>query len=259
MKKSTRKGLIYSRYILPVVAVIIMLILMSVPAYRFITAQTGINQPVSLFDLLGNSWSTVRHHLFSGDAERSEATVYFSKYVMTMIIALTSLFVLGVISVIYTSVTAFMYIASKGRQTRARALFITLVPNRVLLCIYHALLLPIFLFPMMMPSVFGGILNQQIAIQYTPFNLLYAALVLYAFTVFAIFFTARYERIDGMDVFFKRKSFTKDIDEDEPEQESLDEALDAYERMDRLAKEEQAQRILRLLNKDKDENCEEDK
>ena len=155
MKKSEGLGIVYFRYIFPLVAIIIMIILMFVPCYRFVPANTHTNASISLAELMGNAWNIVRSHLFSGDAKQNEATVDFSKYVLTLIIVLVSLFILGVVSVVYAAFRGFSCLLGR-KDHRARALFITLIPNRIALLVYHALLLPIFLFPTILPAIYGG-------------------------------------------------------------------------------------------------------
>ena len=59
MKKSTQKGFVYFRYILPVAVTLIMLCLMLVPVYMYNTAGK-LGASVSLGELLENSWDTVR-------------------------------------------------------------------------------------------------------------------------------------------------------------------------------------------------------
>ncbi len=259
MKRSTRRGLIYFRYIFPFIALIGMIILMFIPCYRFITADTGMNAAISLSELMGNSWDTVRGHLFGGTAEQSEATVDFSKYVLTLIIAFVVLFTIGVASVVYSAASALAYF-NGGKSSRAHALFITLVPNRVALCVYHALLLPVFFFPMILPVIYGGILTYQVELVCDPFDMLFIALALYLLTVFFVFFTSRYETLEQMNVFYRPrplKTHRASISEEEDAED--EEELDEYQKMDKRAREEQTERILRLLNKSNDTEEEEDK
>jgi hypothetical protein len=231
---------------------------MFIPCYRYITAD-GINGAVSLSHLVNNYFDIARDFLFGADADKiDERTIAFCKYILGFIIATVSLFALGVISVIYTTVSAISYCGGK-RNTTARALFITLVPNRFVLCIYNALLLPIFFFPMSLPKIFDGMLAEHIEIMCEPFDMMFIALGLYLLNIIFIFLTARMEMLEDMDVFYKQKKvkgFAEEYEDDEEEEELTDE----YEKMDKRAKDEQTERILRLLNKNKDiQDNEEDK
>ena len=228
-----------------------MTVLILIPCYRFITPK-GTMGTTSIAELMTNSWNMAREYLFGAGGENDEQTVYFSKYVLGLMLALLASFALGAVSVIYTTVNGFAYFRGDCKESKRKALFITLVPNRVLLCIYHALLLPIFLFPMMMPSIYRGILTTYVEIVYSPFNLIFIALGLYLAMAVIIFLSAGYESDLGMNLFVRRKPFdgraetTHTYDEDR-------EARDEYESMSQRAKDEQLERIKRLLNQNETE------
>ncbi len=256
MKKTTGKGFIYFRYIFPIAAVAMIIILTFIPCYRFITADTGVNDAISHSTLMENSWEQVREYLFGG-GQKEIPTRDFSAAVLTAIITLSLLFAVGTASTLYAAISAFRFFAGGCRDSKSRALFITLVPNRAVLCIYHALMLPMLCFAMLMPYFYDSFLNYYVQLSYAPFDMLYIAIAIYAITVVIIAVSARYERLEGMDLFFKhRESEEKTpVPEDEPL------PTDAYSVMDRRAREEQAERIRTLLLKQDAENTtkEEDK
>ncbi len=249
MKKSTGKGFIYFRYIFPIAAAILLIALMFVPCYRFITADTGVNQAISHSTLMGNAWDQVRGYLFGG-GEKQIATLDFSRAVLTAIIVLTVLFTVGFASTVYAAVSAFRFFSGGCRDGKSRALFITLVPNRAVLCIYHALMLPMLSFALLMPWFYDSFMNYHVQLAYAPFDMLYVAIAIYAATVIVIVVSARYERLEGMDLFFKHRE--KEEDNSKTEDESL--PTDSYSVMDRMAREEQAERIRELLMKRDKEN-----
>lgn len=249
MKKNTRKGFIYFRYILPILTPVIMLLLMHVPCYRFVTADEGLHQRISAWGLISNSWDTVREYLF-GSTEQVQVTADFAGAVFGIIILLALLFCIGVAVAVYSAVTAFRFFGDGCKESRSRILFITLVPNRVVLCICYALILPLVFFPRMLPALYNGILNYYIELICEPFDIIIVDVILFAATVAVIFISARFERLAQMNLFFKHK---KQVEEDdETEKEETDDETDAYGMMDRRAREEQNERILRLLNKSKE-------
>ena len=91
MKKNTRRGLIYFRYILPIITPLIMLLLMCIPCYSFVSADGGLHKKISAFELISNAWDTVREYLF-GTAEQVQVTADFAGTVFGIIIILFLLF-----------------------------------------------------------------------------------------------------------------------------------------------------------------------
>jgi len=237
-----------------------MIILMFIPCYQFLTVD-GMTKAVSLSTLMNNFWDMARERLFGADTQQQEQIVEFAKYMLALIPSFIALFAIGVAASVYSAVSAFAYFGG-SKTTRARALFITLVPNRVMLCIYQALLLPIFFFPMLLPPIYDGVLLIPVQLVCTPFDMMFVALVLYALTVAVSVLTARYETIEEMNVFYKPRPL-KTMSDAEQEVENIedDEELDEYEKMNKRAREEQTERILRLLSKtdDNDNKDEEDK
>ena len=245
MKKNARRGFIYFRYILPILTPVVMLILMCVPCYRFVSADEGIHQNISAWELISNSWETVREYLFGG-GEQVQVTADFAGTVFGIIIVFVLLFCVGMAAAVYTAVTAFKFFRDGGKESKSHILFITLIPNRVVLCIYYALILPLLFFPRMMPMLYNGILNYYIELICQPFDILIVELVLFLLTVAVTFISVRYERLAEMNLFVRYRR--DDEDEDEPEEETVDDE-DDYAMMDRRAREEQNERILRLLSK----------
>ena len=248
MKKNSRKGFIYFRYIFPIAAALVMIALTFIPVYRYITADTGIKGAVSLCELIGNSWDTVRTYLFDGGSEKLQPTTDFSATLLTLIIVFTILFVVGLVTAIWTAVEALRYFTVGDTHEKSRVLFLTLVPNRILSCVYLALLLPIFTLPMLMPSLYDNILNYHVELSVSV-DMLYVALALWLAAVVITAVSSRFE-IGELNVFFKKT--VEDTDDEESEPDVPQEPLDAYSELERRAKEEQAERILKLLNKDKE-------
>ena len=260
MKSSTRKGLIHFRYIAPFIVIIVMVILMNIPCYTFYyevienEALKEVPGPEwSLADFAGNAWNTSRYNLFV-EEDPSAQLITTSKYNFGIILTAAVLFCIGVVSAVYSAVIAGMYFWG-DKKSAARAMFITLIPNRVVLCIYYAMLLPIFFIPAIEPLLFNAVYDQQTRLVCAPFDMSFVALGVYALLVALIFFTAKLETVEDMNVYkgkgssrgIKRRQETLSEDDCEDEEEELDE----YEQMNRKAKEEQAARILALLNKSK--------
>ena len=248
MTKSKQKGFIYFRYIFPIIAVFLMLILMLIPVYHFITAQTGVNDAVSVGELAQNLWDAARGYLFGAAENKNVATIDFSKAVLALVVVFVLLFLLGLASAIYAAVIAFGYFSSGCKESSKRAMFITLVPNRAVLCIYHALTLPIFLLPLLMPYIYKSFLQTQIKLACDPFDMIFVALALYIAEVIIIIISSNYESARGMNVFVRRRA-TERLATLADDKNDTDGTQDAYDTMTSKAKQEQLDRILALLNK----------
>lgn len=244
MKKKQRKGFIYFRYILPVITLSSMLLLMLIPCYRYITADTGVNAAISLGELLGNSWDTVREYIF-GAGDKEVVVMNFSKTVFALVIALWVLYAVALASAIYSAVFAFYYFFSGCAESRQRMLFVTLTVNRVVLCIYHALALPIFVFPTIMQYLYRGILNYHVELDASPFDVMWVAIALCAVNAVVIAISERLEWSEGMNVYSKR------ISEDLPRKgapKSGEGDLSESDSLTDAERQEKNERILRLLD-----------
>ena len=255
VRNDKRKLFIYARYVLSVALALIALVLMLVPCYTYITPDNGANEPVSLGDLIANSWSTSRVYAFGG-GEKNDVTMGFAYTVMGLTAALALLFAVGAFSSVY----ALVRFLRRDRDENARKIFfITAVPNRIALCIYHALMLPIFFLPMLMPLLYDRMLMYSVALSVSPFDMVFAVLVLYVAAVVLVAVSAHYERIEDMDIFARHEIAEEQMEElEEPDVDVDDDVADdsdPYEKMKREATQEQTDRILRMLriNNDNDE------
>ncbi len=252
MKKTARKGFIYFRYTLPLILAAVLVVLMLLPTYRFITADTGVGEAVSLGELLSNSFATAREYIFK-TGEKAVPTMDFSVTLFVVVCVMWLLFFVGVLSAAFAAYV--MLTLSHGEYVSgARLLFVTLTANRTLLCVWHALMLPIFFVPKLMPLLYAKILSYRVELICSPFDMLWMALVLYALTVAVIFVSKKYERLEELDIYRLTEKKTAVIEENAEEEIQEDEPEDAYEAMMRRSREEQAESILRLLNKDRNNN-----
>ena len=249
MKKNVRKGFVYFRYIMPLIMIISFIVLMFIPCYRFITADTGVNQAISLWELLGNSWKTVREYIF-GNGEKVDVTLDFARTLLVTIIALWGLFALGAVSVIYSTVTAVRFFTNRNENnSKSRILFVTLTVNRLVLCIYHALMIPIFMLPKLMPYLYGKILNYYVELYTYPFDMLWIAIGIFVITISIIAIDKKNEVLTEMNIYLISRDIFDDED-DHVKENGL--PKDIYESMSEMAKTEQAERIRRLLNRHND-------
>ncbi len=249
MKKATQKKIVYARYLLPVAVAAVLVILMLLPCYRF-KDENGLRTAVSLFGLMGNSWDTVREYMFGG-GEVQAVTLDFARTVMATVIALCVSLAVGVAVCVYSLVAALGFFRD-GLVSKSRLMFVTLTVNRAVLCVLQGLMLPMFFLPSLLVYFYRSILAYEVTAVYTPFNLLYIAIFLYAAVVVLTAISKKWEMLCDMNIYTKKVSEAiGNISSEEPDED--DAPKDAYTMMSERAKAEQAERIRRLLNKDNDE------
>ena len=264
--KRQRQGMwIRVRYLLPLFVALLTLITLFIPCFRYTTPQTGTNDVVSCAELLANSWSgtdgtpSVREVLFSGKAY-AKATVSFSWAVLITILVSAALYVLAIVAAIWSAVGALRFFRAPTTQDESRILYITVFPNRVVTLLYEAMFLPLLLFPRLLALYYESIMNYTVLLRLTFAEPLMIGAVLYAGTVVCAILTRSTERKLGMDPFFRPAPPKEEKVEEAvstEEEKPMTEAERRYEELNRKTKEEQAERIRRLLLVDEEKEREE--
>ncbi len=250
-----QKGWIRLRYLFPILAILLILVAMRIPCLQYTTADTGTNDTISAWELMGNAFDQSRTVLF-GSEEQTQTNVAFSRSVLTVWCVCLLLFLIGCAVAVWSLVTALRYFQDPKAHVTARIAFITAVPNRIALCLWLLCLLPLPAFPRLLVMIYHTMLHYAVVLDVTFAEpLLIAALLLLAEILLSIL-TASAERKLGMDPFQRMKSpspseeETSDSGEDVPEELSP-EQREYYDRM-RKTREEQIAQIRQMLN-DKDE------
>ncbi len=248
------------RYLLPILVAVLTVVTLFIPCFRYTTVQTGTNDAVSCAELIANSWvggtdsPSVRQVLFGGGTY-AKATISFSWAVLVTIVASVVLYVVGVGMAIWSAVGAFRYFRMPSAEDDRRFLYMTVFPNRVVTLIYEAMILPLLLFPRLLAWYYDSIMHYPVLLNLTFAEPLMLGGVLYVGTVVAAILTRPTERRLGMDPFARPfasvKEKTEEIAvEEKPTYET--EAERRYAELNRKTREEQAERIARLLRHDDD-------
>ena len=147
MKKITKQKLIYIRYILPPILMLLILLVMLIPSYRYV-AEGNVNETISFFSLLKNSYNQSRDILF-GEGEQTAANMSFSKALLSIVIIFPILYLVAMASAIYNMFVAMRYFIGDDEEKNeiTRTVFITFFPNRIFLCIVESLILPFLFLP----------------------------------------------------------------------------------------------------------------
>ena len=244
MTKQTKQKLIYLRYILPPVLILLLLLFALIPSCRFV-AEGVAREPISLSKLISNSWDESRETLFvksANDVKPQE--LVFSKTMLWLILGFGALYLVALAVAVWSAFVALKLFISDDEEgaERARTLFITFFPNRIVLTAVEALAIPLVLIPYLMPLVYSYTLGTRVAFTLAaPDGFIFALISIAAISVLSAL-TAPYERRFDADVFKKRAAFGASVEESE-EEESTPEQDEAYLAL----RDEQAERIRRML------------
>ena len=255
-KKREIPAIVYLRYVLPIIFCVLMIVVTFIPCLRYSTTG-GVNERISSAELFENSWDQVRDYLFSG-GEKKPAEERFSQVMLVLLILLAVLFAIGVLSTVIVAYFAFRHISYPDRKNDVeRMWFITIVPNRIAVCILQGLTLPLLFLSRMIAPLYDVIMNVDVLVDVNFPEPWVWGLILIAVSVVLSVVSAGIEKEAGVDVFKKRertivKTIEYESDDDEKPHYKTDEER-MYADMQRRSREEQAERIRKLLNKDADE------
>ena len=193
---------IYLRYIYPSLSALISFLLLFIPSYRFISTGTK-NDPISVLELAKNAWEWGTRCLWGSGIEQSVGNIYFSKSVIAMVAVFYLLFVLGVAVSVYLTVSAVLYLKKSPCSPKNRLILVTFFFNRTVVTLLQALILPIFIFPRLLPSLYMNALNTyiELRIEFIEPLVLVVALNIIGAVISVIAF--KKEKALGMDIFDK--------------------------------------------------------
>lgn len=247
------------RYAMPLVSVVLTLIFMAIPSLQYTNNQSGTDDPISAFTLMGNSWDQVRTYLF-GTAEQTGGNIIFSRTVLILLIVFWVLFALSAATAIWSLRAGFRYTERDCEDDRGRLWFITLIPNRIALTIYGALMIPLAAFPRILIVLYRN-LYVSVSLEVHGIEPLWVAILLTVGTAILSAVTVKDERKWKLDPFRKPLSQEETVDEERerfPKRER-DESEKAREEKTRGEYREQVDRIASLFLIDDQKIDEEEK
>lgn len=248
MKKQTKQKLIYLRYVLPVVLISLAFVAAFIPSYRFI-AEGELRDTMSLATLVSNAWEESREILFAKTGQ-TNGQLLFARTMLTVIIISAILYIAALAAAVWSMAVALKLFISDDEEgaERARTLFITLFPNRIVLTAAEGLALAFAAIPYVLPLIYKNTLALNVKLTLSaPDAFIILAISLVAISVLSAF-TAPLERRFDADVFKKRKAFASESEKtEEVEYESQFSIENEDDPEYRKMREEQAERIRRLL------------
>ena len=252
------RSLMLLRYSMPMISVLLTLIFMAIPSLQYTDNQSGTQDPISAFTLMGNSWDKVRTYLF-GTAEQTNGNIIFSRTVLILLIVFWVLFAVATAVALWSMWAGFRYTDRESEEDRGRLWFITLIPNRIVLTAYGVLMLPLAAFPWMLIGLYKN-LYVAVTLEIRGIAPVWAALFLLAATAILSVLSAKHERRWRMDPF--RKPHSEEVRES-ARRSILTEESDGTvtERTEESRREyrEQVDRVAALFVKDDRKNEEEEK
>lgn len=244
INENAKKYLIYIRYLLPIIALIIIFSMLFVPSYRFIFSGKA-GERLSTATLISNSWEQVRNILFATEEQKSPDLI-FARIVFSMIIAVTVLYVFAFAMAIWSAVVAFRCFLSDDEESaeKGRRLFIAFCPNRIVLFICNLAGLAIAVFPYCMRPIYGGVYSEHVVpVLEAPDSFGVGTLILALCGILSVISVIMEKKLD-VDIFKKDK---KTLEEEISELNSLESAeVDMNQ--------EEVERIKNMFKKEKDNN-----
>ncbi len=223
-KKKLKYALIYLRYILPPILMLLVLATLFIPSYRYVIAGE-IDDNISGFSLIHTSFEEVRKVIFA-TGEQDAGELLFSRIVFGLLIGFVILWIVGFASAVYSAIVALSYFLGNDEEAleKSRTLFITFFPNRIFLSIVQTFILPIALFAYALIPIYDGIWGIRVAVVLTAPDAFIFTLVILATIFILSAITAPWERRFDADLFKKKKRIVAEsndeVDEDALEREN---------------------------------------
>lgn len=244
INENAKKYLIYIRYLLPIIALIIIFSMLFVPSYRFIFSGKA-GERLSTATLISNSWEQVRNILFATEEQKSPDLI-FARIVFSMIIAVTVLYVFAFAMAIWSAVVAFRCFLSDDEESaeKGRRLFIAFCPNRIVLFICNLAGLAIAVFPYCMRPIYGGVYSEHVVpVLEAPDSFGVGTLILALCGILSVISAIMEKKLD-VDIFKKdKKTLEEEISE-----------LNSSESAEVDMNQEEVERIKNMFKKEKDNN-----
>ncbi len=252
-RERRQRAWIFVRYAMPLVSVILCLMFMAIPVLRYTNNQSGTDDPISALTLMKNSWDQVRHYLF-GASEQTNGNIIFSRTVLICLILFWILFAVSAVVAVWSLLAVVRYTEKGSEADHGRIWFLTLIPNRIALCILGGLMIPLTAFPRLLIVFYRKIIYVAVELKVYGIDPMIVALALTLVTVVLSVVTAGYEKKLSIDPFRKiQKAEQKEpIPDRTPVEREMSESEKRYYEVEQRTRREQAERIAALFRTDKD-------
>lgn len=246
MKKQKKQGswVIHLRHIFPAAADLLLLILMFVPSFRF-SISSELQPKQSVFDLISNAWKGSREYLFSASAQTTPQGEVMYRAIFIALIALILLFALGMAINIFSMIVSYKDMIAPEENKNLKNAYLAFIPNRIVLCMFRLLVIPIHFLPDIVARYYRTKLFQAVSVKYILLHPAIIAAILFVITAVIVLIARKHEISENRDIFFKRNAQT-----------SYDDASDQedapHERVYRIDESDNTAEKLRRMFEDKD-------
>ena len=239
-------------YLLPFSFSAIVTLIFFLPCIYFTDYAGETTKRTSIFARMLENFSAAREALLDPQVEDA-AYLGFSSLIMGVVVILSLLLLIGLFSSLMYMITGLRHIYSDDKNSKIRRLFVTFVPGKAVILALALLSAAPALFPTLLVALIDRVLMVYAKAHYALGHPLIYCVALWCITVAFFVLTKKYNS-DELNIFARQKR--KELPSDEADYDDTDEDdnASAVYRMTKLTKEEQAESIRRLLNKNKDDN-----
>lgn len=247
-KAARRRRLLYLKAWLPTITVAILFVAMAIPCLSYTVKGTEPFGAISEWKLLSNVWNTSRTALF-GTGDFSEIELGFSRACFLSLLIAAALALISVGMSVWSTVGAIRYFQKPEEESRERAIYRTFF-NRPLLFVYQLLMLPLIAFSRVIIWYYQDMMFYPTTLKLTFPDPLIIGAVLLVLWIVATVGMRQWERSMGLDPFAASRPVEEEVEEEvEAPLFSNEEEKKIYE-MQEKTREEQLERIRKLLSHD---------
>ncbi|MBR2010388.1 MAG: hypothetical protein IKA06_01380 [Clostridia bacterium] len=235
--------LIYVRYLLPLLSALLMIIMGLF--YNVFALQGGKKVQLCVLRLCFNTLKSARAYMMGAEVVAGVRNFYLLLIIGAacfIVLFLLAAFEAGfALYILYRTLRA-RAVGDSEEEKRAKVLFRAVLPNRIVMWLSNALVLPLALFPEFFSFVCGRFLTVSgSSIFYVRFNVTATVTgVLVLVTLALALYLRRYERALGLDLFFidEAEDDTQGTGEPEGEDDGWEPADDDEEGIDEASEDE---------------------
>ena len=245
-KQTRARACILAKNLYPIAMILLILVSLFIPCLRYTTADTGTGQTLSQWELMENSWEQSREYLF-GNGERTSGNTLFCRAVFGTLIGCGLAFLVGAVATVWYSAGALYYVKNPQWRGTGRALYLTLFPNRVVCCLWSILPLPMLIFPRLLVFFYQRYFYYKVLLNVTfPEPMVIGGVLLAVLIGLSLGF-AKWETQMGLSPYQKKKR--RGLPQEREEEVATDLSREGEDELTARAREEQMERIRRLLDK----------
>ncbi len=239
------------RYILPLASALMIFILLCLPCFYFTDYSNQVRSGTSVIERMTSIWEESRQTIFASDSDAEAQYISFCKVAMASI-ALCSLFYIIALatSVLYAIAGLRKIYSDRAENDPIRRVFLTFIPNEIVLCAVNLISVLPALFPRIVVLLIEKLLVVYTKVTFPAGDIAIYAVIFWLATVIYLI-VAKKHFAPEFSIFKTDRDQTLTVeDKMSPTDE---EPSDELHRMSAASKNEQAERLRKLLGLDDEE------